>query len=56
MHGEEEMRVEAPTGHAVDEADAPFLDIEDDRLMQAYNLLKIHSCTLRSLTPTFSTK
>ena len=44
MHEEEgEVQVEAPTGHAVDEADAPFLDMEGEREVQAYNLLK--NCT-----------
>ena len=39
MH-EEEEEVEALVGHAVDEAEAPFLDMESDREVQAYNLLK----------------
>jgi len=36
-HGVEE---EEPHGHAIDEADAPFIDLESEREMQAYNLMK----------------
>ena len=35
-HGEEEE----PHSHAIDEADAPFIDLESEREMQAYNLMK----------------
>jgi len=35
-HGGEEE----PHGHAIDEADAPFIDLESEREMQAYNLMK----------------
>jgi len=36
-HGGEE---EEPHGHAIDMADAPFNDLESEREMQAYNLMK----------------
>jgi len=36
-HGGEE---EEPHVHAIDEADAPFIDFESEREMQAYNLMK----------------
>ena len=36
-HGGED---EEPHDHAIDEADAPFIDLESKREMQAYNLLK----------------
>jgi len=35
-HGGEEE----PHGHAIDEVDAPFIDLESEREMQAYNLIK----------------
>jgi len=36
-HGGEE---EEPHGHAIDEANAPFIDLESEREMHAYNLMK----------------
>jgi len=53
-HGGEE---EEPHGHAIDEADTAFIDLESEREMQAYNLMKerefLHS---PAFDPTFSTK
>jgi len=50
-HGGEQ---EEPHGHTIDEADAPFIDLESEREMQAYNLMKerefLHSPTF---DPTF---
>ena len=43
-----------PHGHVIDEVDAPFIDLESEREMQAYNLMKEHEFLHSSaFDPTF---